>query len=362
MILACLAKEPEQRPQSAKAILEWLDEGRHSFAPSPEESRKSSVSLAQEPSRGVPLSDPSPAYEPPASDFLPANLETLGGRSPETSEPYSPPPAAAPSPYRIRFAWVTAALLLAAAASSMSWYLGQKTAFHKDQHAPVGTLEAGFERLFNGRDLKGWDGDTNFWYVRDGAIMAFASEEAVKHGENSCLIWLNPVDNFELRLKFRLINVMTARTANSGLLYRGHQLPDWQVRGYQADLQGENTGTLVLTREDARDPRVGLGQRAVIKTEKDLPVIKGKGAVAPADQLKNLLRKDEWNDLVVTVQSNHLIHKINGVVTADVLDESVPPPAPSGCLALELKRASSVQFRDIRLKRLPRTPATQPKP
>jgi hypothetical protein len=239
----------------------------------------------------------------------------------------------------------------------MSWYLGHKSASNKVERAAAGTVEAGFERLFNGRDLSGWDGDTNLWYVRDGVLMAFVSEEAIKHGENNCLIWRGAVDNFELRLKFRLLNVLTARPANSGLIYRGRRLPDWQVRGYQADLQGDNTGTLVLTREDARDPRVGLGQRAVIKTEKDLPVIKSKGTAALADQLKNLVKKDEWNDLVVVAQGNRLIHQINGVVTADVLDESVPPPAPSGCLALELKRATSVQFRDIRLKRLPRVPA-----
>src|SRR5262249_50348921 len=37
MILACLAKEPEQRPQSAKAVLQWLDGGPQSVTPTVEE-------------------------------------------------------------------------------------------------------------------------------------------------------------------------------------------------------------------------------------------------------------------------------------------------------------------------------------
>jgi serine/threonine protein kinase len=350
LILACLAKEPEQRPQSAKAILQWLDGGPQSVTSTVGDEPKASEAVVPEAPRAPVHSEPSPGYEPPPSDFFPA---AVADRPPETTEDFSP----APSPHRIRFVWVAAALLLAAGASALSWYLGQRAASnHVGRHA-VGAVEPGFERLFNGRDLKGWDGDPNLWYVRDGAIFAFASEDMVKHAENSCLIWREPVANFELRLRFRLLNVMTARPANSGLMYRGRQLPNWQVRGYQADLQGDNTGTLVLTREDGRDPRVNLGQRALIKTEKDLPVIKPKGTAVSADQLKNLLQKDEWNDLVVVAQGNHFIHQVNGVVTAEVLDESTPPSPVAGCLALELKRASSVQFKDIRLKRLPNTPA-----
>ena len=191
--------------------------------------------------------------------------------------------------------------------------------------------------------------------VRDGTIMALAAEDGVKSGENTCLIWRERADHFELRLKFRLHNVLTARPANSGLLYRGRKLDDWQVRGYQADLSGDHTGTLLLLREDARDPRVDLAHSAVLRTEKGLPVIKSKKRLSPAESLKDLFKKGEWNELVVVAQGNHLIHRINGVVTADVFEESDPPPALSGFLALELKRATTVQFKDIRLKRLPPT-------
>src|SRR5262249_103195 len=157
------------------------------------------------------------------------------------------------------------------------------------------------------------------------------------------------VDNFELRLKFRLSDVLTSKAANSGVLYRARRLANWQVRGYQADLQGEYTGTLLLLREGSGDPRVGLGQAAVLTTEKNLPVIKRKGRVTPSEWLEDVFQKGEWNELVVVAQGNHLIHRVNGVVTADVSDQSVPAPAPSGCLALELKRATTVQFKDIRL-------------
>src|SRR5262249_1283004 len=170
--------------------------------------------VVREARRAPARAEPAPGYEPAPSDFFPA---PVADRPPETTEDFSP----APSPYRIRFVWLVAALLLAVGASALSWYLGQRAGSNKVERHTAGAVEPGFERLCNGRDLGGWDGDPNLWYVRDGAIFAFASEEMVNHGENSCLIWREPVANFEVRLRFRLLNVMTARPANSGLLYRG---------------------------------------------------------------------------------------------------------------------------------------------
>ena len=84
----------------------------------------------------------------------------------------------------------------------------------------VGALEAqeGAVSLFNGKDLAGWDGDPNFWTVKDGAITGVSTaENPVK--TNTFLIWKGgTVKNFELWAKFRL------EGNNSGIQYRSKDL------------------------------------------------------------------------------------------------------------------------------------------
>jgi hypothetical protein len=47
--------------------------------------------------------------------------------------------------------------------------------------------EEGFESLFNGKDLSGWDGRKGLWTVEDGAIVG--STHGVKLERNTFLIW-----------------------------------------------------------------------------------------------------------------------------------------------------------------------------
>ena len=47
---------------------------------------------------------------------------------------------------------------------------------------------SGFQPIFDGKTLNGWDGDPAFWKVADGAIVGQSTpENAVK--ENTFLIW-----------------------------------------------------------------------------------------------------------------------------------------------------------------------------
>src|SRR5580704_5803939 len=65
--------------------------------------------------------------------------------------------------------------------------------------------EIGFQPIFNGKDLTGWDGSPELWSVKDGAI---TGQTTVEHPakENTFLIWTNgaPAD-FELRCSFKLL-------------------------------------------------------------------------------------------------------------------------------------------------------------
>ncbi len=56
--------------------------------------------------------------------------------------------------------------------------------------------DAGFKSIFNGEDLKGWDGDPKFWRVEQGAIVGQTTRENPTRG-NTFIIWKDgEVDDF----------------------------------------------------------------------------------------------------------------------------------------------------------------------
>ena len=92
--------------------------------------------------------------------------------------------------------------------------------------------DKGFKTIFNGKDLSGWDGDTELWSVKDGVIHGETTAEKKANG-NTFLIWEGgTTKDFELRLSFRC-----NATNNSGIQYRSTRIENarnkWVVRGYQ---------------------------------------------------------------------------------------------------------------------------------
>ncbi|MEM1442184.1 MAG: DUF1080 domain-containing protein, partial [Verrucomicrobiota bacterium] len=64
--------------------------------------------------------------------------------------------------------------------------------------------EEGFESIFNGKDLSGWEGNPKLWSVEDGAITGRTkTPEDLEY--NQFLIWRGgEVENFELRARIRV--------------------------------------------------------------------------------------------------------------------------------------------------------------
>ena len=214
--------------------------------------------------------------------------------------------------------------------------------------AHAADVEPGFKSLFNGKDLSGWDGIDKFWSVRDGLITGQTTKENPTKG-NTFLIWKDgTVDDFELRFSYRIVG------GNSGAQYRSRDLGNHVVGGYQADIDSGDTYSGILYEERGRGILAQRGQQtAVSKTGK----VEVQKQLADTKELQSKIKKEDWNDYVVIAQGNHLIHKINGHVTADVTDNQPEKGAMSGILALQLHAGPPmmVQFRNIRIKRLPLT-------
>ncbi|MEE3033004.1 MAG: DUF1080 domain-containing protein, partial [Planctomycetota bacterium] len=94
-------------------------------------------------------------------------------------------------------------------------------------------VEEEFKSLFNGKDLTGWAGKSEFWSVKDGAIFGETTPDRPTQG-NTFLVWQGgEVDDFVFKAKVRFSG------NNSGVQYRSEQVgpaKKYVMKGYQADL------------------------------------------------------------------------------------------------------------------------------
>ncbi len=209
--------------------------------------------------------------------------------------------------------------------------------------------QAGFESLFNGKDLAGWKGKEGFWSVQDGAITGETKTDF--KGPNTFLVWQGgEPENFELRFKYRIYS------GNSGVQYRSKvvNVEAMQVAGYQGDFEAGTTYSGILYDESG-----GAGGRGIM-AERGTKVTwpkDGEKKVEPlpltSEELQKLIKAEDWNEYVIIADGNHLTHKINGHVTAEVIDESDKAPK-AGVLAIQVHAGGpmKVQVKDIFLKKL----------
>ena len=213
--------------------------------------------------------------------------------------------------------------------------------------------EKGFVRIFNGKDLTGWDGSPKLWSVKDGAITGQTTAENPAKG-NTFLVWTNgTVGDFELRCSFKLVPGDGRGFANSGIQYRSKVVDPsyWVVHGYQADMEAGPTYTGILYEEGMRGIMAGRGEKVVWDKDGKKEVV---GSVGDAAVIEASVKKGGWKNYVIIAKSNHLQQFVNGKQTIDVTDEDEAKRALSGVLALQLHAGPPMmaQFKNIRLKKL----------
>jgi hypothetical protein len=179
--------------------------------------------------------------------------------------------------------------------------------------------EEGFRPLFNGRNLDGWDGDPRLWRVRGGVLVGSTDGARITH--NSFLISRQSFGNFILRAECKL------RNHNSGIQFRSEALPDWVVRGYQADMGEDNYWGNIYEEKGTRETMVDGWPKA-----------------------KAVVHLKDWNDYEISCDGDHIQLKLNGLQTADLHDSA----RRSGIIALQLHAGPPMEadFRNIRIKEL----------
>jgi hypothetical protein len=241
----------------------------------------------------------------------------------------------------------------------------------------VPAAEQGFIRIFNGKDLTGWEGNPKLWSVKDsrprkkplvapkwegnpelwsvkdGAITGQTTAENPAKG-NTFLIWTNGTPgDFELRCSFKLVPGDKQGFANSGIQYRSKVVDPsyWVVHGYQADMEAGPTYTGILYEEGMRGILAQRGEKVVWDKDGKKQVL---GSVGDAATIEASVKKGDWNDYIIIAKGNHLQQFINGKPTIDVVDDCEAKRAMSGVLALQLHAGAPMmaQFKNIRIKRL----------
>ena len=222
------------------------------------------------------------------------------------------------------------------------------------QMAPAETGD--MKRIFNGKDLAGWDGDPRLWSVKEGAIRGETTAENPAKG-NTFLIWKDgTTKDFELRLSFRC-----NAANNSGIQYRSKHFTDakaankWVLRGYQHEIRNETKLPSVagfIFDEGGKRGRICLvGEKAVWNAGTGKKV---EGTLIDAAGYNDLFKLDQWNDVVIVAKGNHIQHFLNGRLIVDFTDADPSLALLDGSLGLQLHAGKPmwVEFKDLRIKEL----------
>ncbi|HVJ83512.1 MAG TPA: family 16 glycoside hydrolase [Planctomycetia bacterium] len=206
----------------------------------------------------------------------------------------------------------------------------------------------GFAPIFDGKSLKGWDGNPKFWSVADGVIRGQTTKENPTKG-NTFLIWRDgEVDDFELVAEYKIVG------GNSGIQYRSVEKPkewgQWVIGGYQADIDSTPTFTGILYDERFRGILAKRGEKATVGANGKPTVTEKFG---DAGELQTKIKKEDWNKYRIVARGNKFSHYINDALMSETTDEDPKGSRKIGLLALQLHAGPpmTVEFKNIKLKR-----------
>lgn len=222
------------------------------------------------------------------------------------------------------------------------------------QAAPAETAD--MKRIFNGKDLSGWDGDPRLWSVKDGAIHGETTAANPAKG-NTFLIWKDGTTrDFELRLSFRC-----NASNNSGIQYRSKRFTDakaanpWVLRGYQHEIRNEvkrpSVSGFIYDEGGKRGRMCLVGEKAVWNADGGKKV---EATLIDDEGFAKLFKLDQWNDVVIVAKGNHIQHYLNGRLITEFTDADPKLALLDGMLGLQLHAGKPMwaEFKDVRIKEL----------
>jgi hypothetical protein len=185
--------------------------------------------------------------------------------------------------------------------------------------------------LFDGKSFTGWEGDMTWFRIEDGSIVAGSLEKEIPH--NLFLCTIKEYGDFELKLEAKLVGPGD----NSGIQFRSRRVAeDTEVSGYQADMGGP------------------IGDFGVVWGSLYDESRRNKMLVtADEKEILKVLRPNDWNNIVVKCQGNHIQVWVNGYQSVDYTedDDSIEK---TGIIGFQIHAGAPAEawFRNITLTKL----------
>ena len=206
--------------------------------------------------------------------------------------------------------------------------------------------DEGFQSLFDGRSLEGWEGNPQFWRVEDGTITGQTTKENPTSGNTFLICARRPSTTSSCDSNTASWAATRAFNIAAGKLKNG------LCRDTRPTSTPAPTMPGILYEERGRGILAGRGKKVVIHEDGRLEEV---GTTTDERTILDDLKKEDWNEYRIIAQGNRLVHAINGHETIEVVDNQTSKRSMSGLLALQLHAGPpmKVQFKDIQLKKLP---------
>jgi hypothetical protein len=235
----------------------------------------------------------------------------------------------------------------------------EPTSYDFDDHV-------GWQPMFDGKTLDGWEGPIDIWRVEEGAIVSSDTGSNPTPIGSVYLFWKGKdggdLKDFEFKTEIKL----EGERANSGVQFRAQILgktakkySEWESFGYQADMDYVNvqTGALIECcfgphRGPAPRPfRASMGMALrTAPTERGTPSL--TGTVGDATTLKATIHTGGWNQLHIVVRGHVMFYFMNGYLMSTVEDDDPTRFLSHGRLAIQLEGGGDrkVSYRNMWLR------------
>ena len=209
--------------------------------------------------------------------------------------------------------------------------------------------EAGYQAIFDGQSLKGWDCDPDFWRAESGSMVGETRPDHMPKQNIFCVWRGGKPGDFHLKLQYRL----SGEGGNSGLQYRSIERPDiakWVMQGYQADIDARQQYTGQVYEERGRGFLANRGNITYVSDGKRPGLM---GTVGDGNALKEFIKNDDWNELEVLARGPTIVQLINGHVISVLVDDDKANRRLDGLIGIQLhvtQAGEKVEAKNIRLK------------
>jgi Domain of Unknown Function (DUF1080) len=222
----------------------------------------------------------------------------------------------------------------------------------------------GYQSLFDGVSLKGWDGNPKFWRVEDGAIVGESTRQ--NPSGNSYIAYRDmKAKDFTLKFEIKVVGnggsgfqyrsltgipwlapISPSVTSNVGpvnlnWMMTGPQADFWPSRVYTGQFYSENTPMRILAWRGQVVENFGAEKKRLL------------GTIGDRAELGKFVKTNDWNQYTVIARGGTCMHIVNGQLMAiDVDDDPNSSNNQPGYFGIEIEAITKVSVRNIWVKKL----------